>query len=233
MPPHVAPAKGRPPPNSNAHAIRVLGADRCSRRGHGCGGRRRRVPQPLGARLRDIDDDLVVVWRLHFLRDYVAAVMVSPVTHEPELTEPVGLCRADGTLNPGAVGWARRPLIDCALPGSWGRRKRWDFWCVIGPGFAMNLTLRRRRLPRAGRRVVPRLSPAGRGGDGHGADAARARASTWRPGPARAPSRAGGRAALCASTTRSPGTTLTRPARRGKATSRPTCWSSARRATRR
>lgn len=62
-------------------------------------------------------------------------------THEPELTEPVALCRPDGRLNPAAVGWARQPIVDCTLPGRWGRRKRWDFWCVIGPGFAMNLTL--------------------------------------------------------------------------------------------
>jgi hypothetical protein len=59
---------------------------------------------------------------------------------EPELTEPVSLCRPDGRLAPEAVGWARQPIIDCALPGRWGRRKRWDFWSVVGPGFAMNLT---------------------------------------------------------------------------------------------
>jgi hypothetical protein len=59
---------------------------------------------------------------------------------EPELTEPVALCHADGSLDRSAVGWARRPLIDTTLPQSWGRRKRWDFWCVTGPGFAMNLT---------------------------------------------------------------------------------------------
>ncbi|HKY14661.1 MAG TPA: DUF2804 domain-containing protein [Microthrixaceae bacterium] len=59
---------------------------------------------------------------------------------ERELTEPVSLCRHDGSLEPAAVGWARRPLIDCTLPGSWGRRKRWDFWSVTGPGIAMNVT---------------------------------------------------------------------------------------------
>jgi len=59
---------------------------------------------------------------------------------EPEITDPVALCRPNGRLAPEAVGWARRPLIDCALPGSWGRRKRWDFWAVTGPGFAMNIT---------------------------------------------------------------------------------------------
>ncbi len=60
---------------------------------------------------------------------------------EPELTEPVALCEPDGTLARDAVGWARTPLIDCSLPGRWGRRKRWDFWNLIGPGFALNLTV--------------------------------------------------------------------------------------------
>lgn len=59
---------------------------------------------------------------------------------EPELTGPVALCRPDGRLDPAAIGWARQPLIDCSLPGRWGRRKRWDFWCVTGADFAMNLT---------------------------------------------------------------------------------------------
>jgi hypothetical protein len=59
---------------------------------------------------------------------------------ERELTGPVDLCTPNGRLSSDAIGWARRPLIDCTLPGSWGRRKRWDFWCITGPGFAMNLT---------------------------------------------------------------------------------------------
>jgi hypothetical protein len=60
---------------------------------------------------------------------------------ERELTEPVALCTPDGRLAPEAIGWARRPLIDCSLPGRWGRRKRWDFWCLTGPAFALNLTV--------------------------------------------------------------------------------------------
>ena len=59
---------------------------------------------------------------------------------ERELEDPVPLCSADGTLNPEAVGWSRIPVHHCALPGSWGRRKRWDYWCVTGPGFALSLT---------------------------------------------------------------------------------------------
>ena len=58
---------------------------------------------------------------------------------EREITRPVSLCTPDGRLNPDAVGWSRRPLHDCALPGTWGRRKRWDFWGVTGPGFALNI----------------------------------------------------------------------------------------------
>lgn len=52
---------------------------------------------------------------------------------EPELTTPVRLCGDDGSLNPEAVGWSREPVHDCALPGSWGRRKRWDYWCITSP----------------------------------------------------------------------------------------------------
>jgi hypothetical protein len=59
---------------------------------------------------------------------------------EPELTGAVALCTPRGRLNPTAVGWSRHPVHDCTLAGSWGRRKRWDFWCVTGPGCVMNLT---------------------------------------------------------------------------------------------
>ncbi|MDD9371681.1 MAG: DUF2804 domain-containing protein [Acidimicrobiales bacterium] len=58
---------------------------------------------------------------------------------ERELIEPVDLCTPDGRLNPDAIGWSRQPLHDCALPGSWGRRKRWDFWGITAPGVALNL----------------------------------------------------------------------------------------------
>src|SRR4051794_13165221 len=59
---------------------------------------------------------------------------------EPELCKPVALCRPDGRLNRAAVGWSRQPVHECALPGSWGRRKRWDYWCITGPGRALSLT---------------------------------------------------------------------------------------------
>jgi len=60
---------------------------------------------------------------------------------EREITSVVDLCNADGKLRADAVGWSRRPLHHCALPGSWGRRKRWDFWGLTGPGCAMNVVV--------------------------------------------------------------------------------------------
>ena len=53
-------------------------------------------------------------------------------THEPELTEPVDLCTADGTaLNPEALGWSRFPLHRANLHGRFGSNKRWDYWAIL------------------------------------------------------------------------------------------------------
>ena len=53
-------------------------------------------------------------------------------THEPELTEPVDLCIADGSaLDPAALGWSRRPLHRANLQGCFGTNKRWDYWAVL------------------------------------------------------------------------------------------------------
>ncbi|WP_430765409.1 DUF2804 domain-containing protein [Pseudomonas citronellolis] len=51
------------------------------------------------------------------------------------------LCDAQGRLNPAAVGWAPRPQLDCSLPGPRGRRKRWNHWCLIAPGWMLSLTI--------------------------------------------------------------------------------------------
>src|SRR3954454_1772973 len=59
---------------------------------------------------------------------------------EPELTRAVNLCTPDGRLDPDAVGWSRRPVHRCALPGSWGRRKRWDYWCIATPSHVLSVT---------------------------------------------------------------------------------------------
>jgi hypothetical protein len=54
------------------------------------------------------------------------------VNVERELTGPVDLC-AGRRLSPDARGWARRPMLRANLRRAWGRKKRWDYWCVITP----------------------------------------------------------------------------------------------------
>lgn len=61
-------------------------------------------------------------------------------THEHEITEPVDLCLPDGSLNPAAVGWSRKPLHRANLRG-WGRTKRWEYWCVTTPTHLVALTV--------------------------------------------------------------------------------------------
>lgn len=56
----------------------------------------------------------------------------------------VDLCNADGTLNRSAVGWSRTPLHRCNLPSglrSWGRAKRWDYWCVTSYPWIVSFTV--------------------------------------------------------------------------------------------
>lgn len=59
-------------------------------------------------------------------------------THEREITAPVDLCLPGGRLDPGAVGWTRRPLHRANLRG-WGRRKRWEYWGVVTPRHIVGL----------------------------------------------------------------------------------------------
>lgn len=59
---------------------------------------------------------------------------------EPEITESVDLCLSDGRLNPAAVGWTRHPLHRANLKG-WGRAKRWEYWCVQAPDWALAVTV--------------------------------------------------------------------------------------------
>jgi len=63
---------------------------------------------------------------------------------ERELTRPVRLTLADGRLNPDAIGWSRRPLVDTSGIGgrhSWGRNKRWEYWNVATPTHVLALTV--------------------------------------------------------------------------------------------
>ncbi|RIK04675.1 MAG: DUF2804 domain-containing protein [Acidobacteria bacterium] len=66
--------------------------------------------------------------------------MEEDASDEKELTEKISLCGETGRLNRDSVGWSRAPVHDCALPGSWGRRKRWDYWCVTSPEIVVTLT---------------------------------------------------------------------------------------------
>ena len=63
---------------------------------------------------------------------------------ERELTARVRLVGRDGRLNPDAVGWARRPLVDTSgIDGrrSFGRNKRWEYWNVTTPTHILALTV--------------------------------------------------------------------------------------------
>jgi hypothetical protein len=73
--------------------------------------------------------------------DRPGAARAGPVYVEREITAPVDLCDARGRLNPGAVGFSRRPLVRANLSGRWPRKKRWNFWNWIGPDFVFSVTL--------------------------------------------------------------------------------------------
>jgi hypothetical protein len=66
---------------------------------------------------------------------------MAPPTHEPELTQPCALTDARGRLRAEAVGWSRHPLHDGRLRGSFARKKRWNYWGVLGQDFFLALTL--------------------------------------------------------------------------------------------
>lgn len=60
---------------------------------------------------------------------------------EREITEPVDLCDGRGRLNPDAVGWSRFPIVRANLSGHPLRKKRWNFWNFICPGYVLTITL--------------------------------------------------------------------------------------------
>lgn len=51
------------------------------------------------------------------------------------------LCDGLGRLDPRAVGWSARPRVLCHIPGHFGRRKRWNHWCIVSPGWMLSLTI--------------------------------------------------------------------------------------------
>lgn len=60
---------------------------------------------------------------------------------ERELTEHVMLCDAKGQLNPGAIGYARQPVVVSNLRGNFMRKKKWNYWCVFGEEIAFSATI--------------------------------------------------------------------------------------------
>jgi hypothetical protein len=54
--------------------------------------------------------------------------------HSASLTQ---LCDSRGQLNPDAIGASAGAMINCAIPGRYGRRKRWNHWCITTPNWSM------------------------------------------------------------------------------------------------
>ncbi|WPK12686.1 DUF2804 domain-containing protein [Lysinibacillus louembei] len=60
---------------------------------------------------------------------------------EREVTIPTPLCDKKGNLNPAAIGFARKPLIDCNVKGHYLRKKKWNYWCVYGEDILFSATI--------------------------------------------------------------------------------------------
>ena len=54
---------------------------------------------------------------------------------------PTSLCDKKGNLNPEAIGYARKPIIDCNLSGHFMRKKKWNYWCVYGEDILFSATI--------------------------------------------------------------------------------------------
>lgn len=59
---------------------------------------------------------------------------------DPELHEPISLCDTRGRLNHAARGWSRTPIHSAELGPWWGRRKRWDYWCILHEDITIAVT---------------------------------------------------------------------------------------------
>lgn len=60
---------------------------------------------------------------------------------EREILAPTLLCDAKGNLNPAAIGFSRKPLIDSNLKGHFMRKKKWNYWCVYGEDILFSATI--------------------------------------------------------------------------------------------
>ena len=60
---------------------------------------------------------------------------------EREIVQLTPLCDKKGNLNPEAIGFARKPIIDCNLSGHFMRKKKWNYWCVYGEDILFSATI--------------------------------------------------------------------------------------------
>jgi hypothetical protein len=60
---------------------------------------------------------------------------------EREILAPISLCDTKGNLNPAAIGFSRKPLIDSNLKGHFMRKKKWNYWCVYGEDILFSATI--------------------------------------------------------------------------------------------
>ena len=60
---------------------------------------------------------------------------------EKEIIMPVQLCDRKGNLNAEAIGYARKPIIDCNVTGHFMRKKKWNYWCVYGEDILFSATI--------------------------------------------------------------------------------------------
>lgn len=60
---------------------------------------------------------------------------------EKEILYPTMLCDNKGNLNPEAIGFARKPMIDCNLTKHFMRKKKWNYWCVFGEEILFSATI--------------------------------------------------------------------------------------------
>lgn len=66
----------------------------------------------------------------------------TPTTNEKLLRDPSApLCLPNGRLNRDAVGWSPHPLHRCNLKGAWGRKKKWNYWCVTSESHLFSVTI--------------------------------------------------------------------------------------------
>ena len=60
---------------------------------------------------------------------------------EREIVVSTPLCDAKGNLNPAAIGYAKKPLVDCNLTGHFMRKKKWNYWCIYGEEILFSATI--------------------------------------------------------------------------------------------